>query len=65
MTSNSLTQNEEYDIPSQILKSILDCTAHLFFRPQYVCFLVDFYVALIPNSSSQLAELIAYIILLE
>ena len=35
------------------------------FRPQYVWFLVHLYVALIPNSSGQLAELIVYIIPLE
>ena len=29
MTSNSLTYNEEYDIPSQILKTILDCMPNL------------------------------------
>ena len=31
MTSNSLTQNEKHDIHSQILKTILDCVAQLFF----------------------------------
>ena len=30
MTSNSLTQSEEHDIPSQILKTILDCMRQLF-----------------------------------
>ena len=35
------------------------------FRPPYVWFLVHLYVALIPNSSGQLAKLIIYIIPLE
>ena len=39
MTSNSLTENEEHDIPSQIVKTIFDCMPQLFFRPQYVWFL--------------------------
>ena len=51
--------------PSQILKTILDCIPRLFFRPHYVWFLVYEYVALIPNSSDQLAEMIVYIIPLE
>ena len=58
MTSNSLTYNEEYDIPSQILKTILDCMHRLFFRPQYVWFPSHLYIGVIPNSSGQLAELI-------
>ena len=36
MTSNSLTENEEHDITSHILKTILDCMPQLFFRPKYV-----------------------------
>ena len=36
-----------------------------FFKPQYVWFLVHLYVAYLPNSSSQLSELILYIIPLE
>ena len=55
----------EHDIPSQILKTILDRMAQLFFRPQYVWFLVHVYAALIPNSSGQLAELLVHIIPLE
>ena len=35
------------------------------FRPQYVWFPLHLYASLIPNSSSQLAELIIYIIPLE
>ena len=62
MTSNSLTWNEEHDIPSQIWKTILDCMPHVIFRPQYVWFLSHFYIDKIPNSSGQLAELIIYII---
>ena len=38
MTCNSLTENEEHDIPSQILKTILDCMPQIWFRPQYVWF---------------------------
>ena len=30
MTSNSLTQNEKHNNPSQILKTILDCMSQLF-----------------------------------
>ena len=30
MTSNSLTENEEHDIPSQISKTIFDCMPQLF-----------------------------------
>ena len=36
----------------------LHCSVN--FRPQYVWFRVYLYVALIPNSSSQLAETIVY-----
>ena len=36
MTSNFLTENEEYDIPSQILKTIFGLHASVIFRPQYV-----------------------------
>ena len=35
---NSLTENGEHNISSQILKTILDCMPQLFFRPQYVLF---------------------------
>ena len=38
MTSNSLTENEEHDIPSQILKTIFGLHASVIFRPQYVWF---------------------------
>ena len=65
MTSNSPSQNEEHNIPSQILKTILNRMPHFFGRPHYVWFPSHLYVALIPNSSGQLAELIVYIILLE
>ena len=47
MTSNSLTENEEHDIPSQILKII---------------FGLDICYPMIPNYSGQLAALIVYII---
>ena len=46
MTSNSLTENEEHDILSQI----------------YVWFPALLYGPVIPNCSGQLAELIVYII---
>ena len=65
MISKSLTWNEERNIPSHNLKTILDCMSQLFFRPQYVWFMAPLYVGLIPNFSSQLAELIVYIIPLE
>ena len=55
MTSNSLAKNEGNDIPSQYLKTILDCMPQFFFRPQYVWFLAHLYVGLIPNSSGLLA----------
>ena len=59
MTSNSLTENEEHDIPSQILKTIffIACLSY-FFKPQYVWFLTHLCGPEIPNSSGQLAELI-------
>ena len=47
-----------HDIPSQILKPI-------YFLDPNVWFLAHLYVALIPNSSGQLAELIVQIIPLE
>ena len=43
MTSNFLTENEEHDIPLQMLETIFGLHAsafpQLFFRPQYVWFL--------------------------
>ena len=39
MTSDSLTENEEHNIPSQILKTIFGLHASVIFRPQYVLFL--------------------------
>ena len=48
--------------PYKILKTNLDCMPQLFFRPQYVWFLVHLYVGLIPNSSGQVVEIIVYII---
>ena len=66
MTSNSLTENEEHGIPSQILKTIFGLHASVIFRPQYVWFPVHLKGLLIPplirNSRGQLAELIVYII---
>ena len=40
MTSNSLTENEEHNILSQILMTNFGLHASVIFRPQYVCFLV-------------------------
>ena len=51
MTSKFSTQNEQRDIPSQILKTILDC------MPLYVWFPSDVYIVLIQNCSGQLVEL--------
>ena len=39
MTYNFLIENEEHDIPSQILKTILGSHALVIFRLQYVWFL--------------------------
>ena len=36
MTSNSLTKNEEHNIPWQILKTIFGLHASVIFKPQYV-----------------------------
>ena len=38
MTSISLTEDEEHDIPSKILKTIFGLHASIIIRPQYVCF---------------------------
>ena len=62
MTSNSLPENEDHDIPSHILKTIFGLHASVIFRPQYVWFLAHLWVPLIPNSRGQLAELIVYMI---
>ena len=39
MTFNSLTENEEHDIPTQILKTFFGLHASAIFKPQYVWFL--------------------------
>ena len=62
MTSNSLTENEEHDIPSQIVETIFGLHASVIFKLQYVWFLTHFWGPKIPNYSGQLAELIVYII---
>ena len=59
MASNSITENEEKDIPSHILKTFLDCMPQLFFRPKYVWFLVHLKGPMIPDPIGQSAELIA------
>ena len=38
MTSNSLTNNEEHDIPPQIFKTIFGLHVSVIFKPQYVGF---------------------------
>ena len=58
MTSNSLTESEEQDIPSQIWRPFLDCMPKLFFRPKYVWYPVHLKGHMIPDPSGQLAELI-------
>ena len=58
MASNSLTENEEHDIPSKIY----GFHASVIFKPQYVWFLTHLLGPVIPNSSGQLAELMVYII---
>ena len=62
MTSNFFAENEEHDIPSQILKTIFGLHASVIFRLQYVWFLAHLEGPVIPNSGGQLAELIVYII---
>ena len=61
MTSNSLTENDEQDIPSQILKTIFGLYASVIFRPKYVWFPVHLRGPEIPDPCGQLAELIVYI----
>ena len=61
MTFNSLTENEERDIPSHILKTIFGLHASVIFRPKYVWFPVHLKDAVIPDPSGQLTELIGYI----
>ena len=61
MTSNSLTENEERDIPSHILKTIFRLHASVIFRHKYVWFPVHLKGPMIPDPSGQLAELIVYI----
>ena len=39
MTSDSLTENEEHNIPSQMLQTIFGLHVSIIFRPQYVWFL--------------------------
>ena len=66
MTSNSLTENEEHGIPSQILKTIFGLHASVIFQAP-ICVVSSSFVGssdppLIPNPSGQLAELIVYIV---
>ena len=61
MASNSLTENEEHDISSQILKTIFGFHASVIFRPKYVWFPVDLEGPVVPDPSGQLAKLIVYI----
>ena len=61
MKFNSLTENEEQDIPSHILKTIFGLHASVIFRPKYVWFPVHLKDVVIPDASGQLTELIVYI----
>ena len=66
MISNSLAENEEHDLPSQILKTIFGLHASVIFQPP-ICVVSSTFEGssdppLIRNSSGQLAELIVYII---
>ena len=61
MTSNSLTENEEQDIPSHMSRPFLDCMPQLLFRPKYVWFPVHLKGPVIPDPSGRLAELIVQI----
>ena len=61
MTSNSLTENEEQDIPSHIWRRFLDCMPQLFSKLKYVWFSVHLRGPMIPDPSGELAELIVYI----
>ena len=66
MTSNSLTENEEHGIPSQILKTIFGLHASVIFQTPKCVVSSTFEGSsdppLLQNSSGQLAELIVYII---
>ena len=61
MTSNSLIENEEQDIPLHFLKTIFGLHASVIFRPKYVWFPVHLKDPVIPDPSGQLVRLIAYI----
>ena len=61
MTSNSLTENKEHDIPSHILKTIFGLHAWLCLKLKYVWFPVHLLGPVIPDPIGQLAELIFYI----
>ena len=64
MTSNSLTQNEEQDIPSHNFENHFGLHACYFLDPN-VWALAHLYVGLIPSSSGQLAVVMVLIIPLE
>ena len=66
MTYNSLTENEEHNIPSQISKTIFGLHASVIFQTP-ICVVSSTFIGYsdpkpLPNSSGQLAELIVYII---
>ena len=61
MTTYSLTENEEQDIPSYILRTTFGLHASVIFKPKYVWFPVHLKGPEIPDPSGQLAELIVYI----
>ena len=49
MTSNSLTESDEQDIPSHILKTIFGLHTSVIYRPKYVWFPVHLKGAVIPD----------------
>ena len=61
MTSNSLTENEERDIPSHIFKIFFGLHASVIFLDPNVWFPVHLKGPMIPDPSGQLAELFFYI----
>ena len=50
MTSNSLTENEEHDIPSQILKNIFYLHASVIFKTQICVISSSFEGSSVPRS---------------
>ena len=61
MPSNSSTENEEQEIPSYILKTLIGLHASVIFRLKYVRFPVHLKGPVIPDPSGQLAKPIIHI----